>query len=211
VIARRLVEAMGGSLTLSSMPSSGTRVRIALPAAAATAGAPQELASKPRVHAAETASISHRTEGAGHTTAAGTARVLDPALPVRTRGVRMLYVEDNRINAILFEEAVRVRGGIDLQVAEDGAEALALVAQWLPEVLVLDANLPDMSGYEVLMRLRKIPALASVPAFMCSADAMEADKQRAAAAGFLGYWTKPIDIGRVMRDLDHLRLCLPAA
>ena len=83
----------------------------------------------------------------------------------------MLYVEDNRINAILFEEAVRMRGGIELQVAEDGAEALALARHWQPEVLVLDAHLPDMSGYELLLRLRELPALAGVPAFMCSADA----------------------------------------
>lgn len=210
VIARRLVEAMGGGLTLSSVPSSGTRVRIALPAAEAPASEPHDRAIEPMVRAAAQGPVAQSASGAPHSAVVGAARALDPALLDPTQGVRMLYVEDNRINAILFEEAVRLRGGIELQVAEDGAEALALVAQWLPEVLVLDANLPDMSGYEVLTRLRKMPALASVPAFMCSADAMEADKQRAAAAGFIGYWTKPIDIGLVMRDLDRLRLRPPA-
>ena len=63
------------------------------------------------------------------------------------------------------------------------------------EVLVLDANLPDMNGYEVLARLRALPALAQVPAFMCSADAMPEDLQRARDAGFQGYWTKPIEMG----------------
>jgi CheY-like chemotaxis protein len=120
------------------------------------------------------------------------------------RALRMLYVEDNRINAILFEETVRLRGGIELQLAEDGAEALALVQQWSPEVFVLDAHLPDMSGYELLLRLRELPALASVPAFMCSADAMDEDIRRATAAGFVGYWTKPVDLSRVMSDLDNL-------
>jgi CheY-like chemotaxis protein len=70
------------------------------------------------------------------------------------RALRMLYVEDNRINAILFEETMRMRGGIELQVAADGAEALALARRWEPEVLVLDAHLPDMSGYELLARRR---------------------------------------------------------
>lgn len=189
LIARRLVEEMGGRLTLSSLPASGTRVTIALPGADAP-------------HAAGT--------GASAPTAAAKRPDATPA----TDGVpssapaslRMLYVEDNRINAILFEEALRLRGGIELQVAEDGAEALALVAQWKPEILVLDANLPDMSGYDVLARLRELPALADVPAFMCSADAMAEDVQRATAAGFVGYWTKPIDIARVMSDLDRLRL-----
>lgn len=135
-------------------------------------------------------------------------RAAEPMAP--RAALRMLYVEDNRINVILFEQAVRLRGGIELQVAEDGAEALALVQQWEPEVLVLDANLPDMSGYDVLARLREMPALARVPAFMCSADATEKDLQRAAEAGFIGYWTKPIDIARVMGDLDHLPPRTPA-
>ena len=194
-IARRLVETMGGQLTLSSVPASGTLVRIALPrteaprSAADAAAAPAVAASRAWT---QTVPVAAATADAPADTV--------PAAP----GLRILYVEDNRINAILFEEAVRMRGGIELQVAEDGAEALALVQQWLPEVLVLDANLPDMSGYEVLARLRKLPALAAVPAFMCSADAMDEDVQRATAAGFVGYWSKPIDIARVMRDLDRL-------
>ncbi len=125
------------------------------------------------------------------------------AMP-QTLALRVLYVEDNRINAILFAETMRMHGGIELQVAEDGAEALALARQWRPEVLVLDAHLPDMSGHELLARLRELPALADAPAFMCSADAMEEDIRRARQAGFTGYWTKPVDISRVMADLDDL-------
>ena len=171
VIARRLVEAMGGAIELGARPDApGTAVRIALP-----------LATPPA--AEETA---------------------EPA-----SALRMLYVEDNRINAILFEEAMRLRGGIELKVAEDGAEALALADGWTPEVLVLDANLPDMTGFDVLERLRARPALAAVPAYMCSADAMDADLQRAAAAGFAGYWTKPIDIARVLSDLEPLLAASP--
>ena len=118
----------------------------------------------------------------------------------------MLYVEDNRINALLFEEAIKLRGGIELRVAEDGEDALAQVGQWMPDVLVLDAHLPGMSGYELLRALRQVSGLEDAPAFMCSADAMPDDVQRAKAAGFIGYWTKPIDIARVMQDLDALRL-----
>ena len=66
--------------------------------------------------------------------------------------MRLLYVEDNRINALLFEEAMRLLGGIELQVAESGADAIGLLQAWTPQVLVLDANLPDMNGHELLQR-----------------------------------------------------------
>ncbi|MBX3608073.1 MAG: response regulator, partial [Piscinibacter sp.] len=124
--------------------------------------------------------------------------------------LRLLYVEDNRINALLFEEAMRVLGGCELRVAEDGESALAEVRDWIPEVLVLDAHLPDMSGHEVLRRLREMPALAQVPAYMCSADAMPEDIRRAMDAGFTGYWTKPIEMAVVAAELDALRRRLAA-
>jgi signal transduction histidine kinase/CheY-like chemotaxis protein len=154
-----------------------------------------------------------RAQGSG-----AEARIALPAAPqhlaaapdpgtVQPPALRVLYVEDNRINAILFEEAMRLQSGIALLVAEDGAEALALAPGWQPQVLVLDAHLPDMNGYELLAHLRDLPALARTPAYMCSADAQDDDLQRARAAGFAGYWTKPIDIARVLADLRPL---LPA-
>lgn len=118
--------------------------------------------------------------------------------------MRVLYVEDNRINAILFAEAVGMRGDIELRVAEDGEEALELLSAWTPELLVLDAHLPGMSGFDVLRQLRAIPALTHVPAYMCSADALPEDLERARLAGFNGYWTKPIDLRALMTDLDGL-------
>jgi PAS domain S-box-containing protein len=126
-----------------------------------------------------------------------------PAPPSEPAVHRMLYVEDNRINAILFQEAIRLRGQVDLRIAEDGVEALELVQGWLPDVLVLDAHLPGMTGFDVLKQLRAVPGLADVPAFMCSADAMPDDLARARDAGFVGYWTKPIDFARVFADLDR--------
>jgi len=118
--------------------------------------------------------------------------------------MRVLYVEDNRINAILFEETLRMHGGVELRIAEDGAEALDVVKDWTPDLLVLDAHLPDMTGYEVLTALRRQPALVGTPAFMCSADASASDQQSARDAGFVGYWAKPIHIPTVRADLDRL-------
>jgi CheY-like chemotaxis protein len=118
--------------------------------------------------------------------------------------MRMLYVEDNRINALLFEEIVQLRSGIELRVAEDGREALGIATEWPPDVLVLDAHLPDVNGVDLLATLRTLPGLAGVPAFMCSADSRPADLQRADDAGFCGYWPKPIAIAGVLADIDAL-------
>jgi CheY-like chemotaxis protein len=178
VITRSLIEQMGGTITLSSVPGAGTLARIDLP-----------LAEAPTSPAA----LDHL------------APEIVVAAPSPAAPMRLLYVEDNRINALLFEEAMRVLGGVELQVAEDGAEALRLARDWAPQVLVLDANLPDMHGDELLGRLRRVPGLAEVPAFMCSADAMPEDLERARAAGFLDYWTKPIELSRVSTALEALR------
>lgn len=117
----------------------------------------------------------------------------------------MLCVEDNRLNALLFESAIGPRKGIELRMAEDGSEALELVSQWTPNVLVLDANLPDIDGFELLRQLRLMTGLAEVPAFMWSADSSEEILRRAEHAGFEGFWSKPIDLGHVMAAIDQLQ------
>ena len=184
VITRSLIELMGGSVSLSSVPGAGTLARIDLPAADAPASTPPPPAETPGD--------------------------FEETRPMHLPALRVLYVEDNRINALLFEEAMRVLGGIELQVAEHGAEAMRVVADWTPQVLVLDANLPDMNGNELLVRLRQRPELVAVPAYMCSADAMPEDLQRARDSGFQGYWTKPIEMNAVSAALDALRPAAPA-
>ena len=181
IIARSLMQAIGGDLKVTSQLGHGTCIALEMVCDADTA-------------------ITDLGALAGEATQAAPA-VADAGRP----SLRMLYVEDNRINAILFEEALRMHHGrIDLRIAEDGEEALAVAREWQPEVLVLDAHLPGMSGFDVLRLLRALPGLASAPAFMCSADAMPEDVQRAYEAGFIGYWTKPIDIAAVMADIEQL-------
>ena len=118
--------------------------------------------------------------------------------------MRLLYVEDNRINALLFEEMVHMSTDIEIDVAEDGEQALRLARERRPDVLVIDAHLPDRTGFELLPELRALPGLAAVPAFMCSADAMPDTVHAASKAGFDGYWTKPLDIGLVVSSLISL-------
>ena len=179
IIARSLTVAMGGTLEILSLAGVGTRVVVDLPLAKAAEQATVAPPASPQPAAM--------------------------VLPTSTSaGLRILYVEDNRINAILFEEAIRLREGVELRLAEDGIDALDQVRDWRPDVLVLDAHLPGMNGFELLQALRRDAGLDDVPAFMCSADAMPDDVQRAADAGFAGYWPKPINIARIMSDLDLL-------
>lgn len=118
--------------------------------------------------------------------------------------MRLLYVEDNRINALLFEEMLLRHPALELRIAETGAEALEMAPDWRPEVLVLDAHLPDISGHELLPRLRAAIGQSATPAYMCSADSQPEDLQRARDLGFIGYWTKPIDVAQVLADLESL-------
>jgi CheY-like chemotaxis protein len=124
--------------------------------------------------------------------------VPEPSSPPR----RVLYAEDDRIAALLFAEVLRDRAEYELQVAETGAEALAIASAWRPDVLVLDANLPDTTGLALLAALRRQPGLERTPAFVCSADALEADQRRHLQAGFRGYWLKPVNLERLKADLD---------
>jgi CheY-like chemotaxis protein len=124
--------------------------------------------------------------------------VAEPPAPPR----RVLYAEDDRIAALLFAEVLRDRPQYELQVAETGAEALAIAREWRPDVLVLDANLPDTTGLALLAALRRQPGLERTPAFVCSADALEADQRRHLQAGFCGYWLKPVNLERLRADLD---------
>jgi CheY-like chemotaxis protein len=89
-------------------------------------------------------------------------------------------------------------------VAVDGAAGLAEAQRLTPDLLLLDINLPDMDGRELLTQLRGLPGLAGVPAVAVSADAMSADMARASEAGFIAYWTKPLDVDRVAREVAQL-------
>ena len=193
IITRSLVESMGGRMEIDSHPGAGTRVSITLPCAQMA-----HMAESPETPAA-VAPEDGSTAWTSPPVPASPMVALSEQPPLR-----VLYVEDNRINALLFAEALRPYAEIELEVAEDGDMALSLARENPPHVLVLDAHLPGMSGFEVLTAMRQLPALAHAPAYMCSADAMPEDLARAKQAGFSGYWTKPIDIVAVTTELCHL-------
>jgi CheY-like chemotaxis protein len=117
--------------------------------------------------------------------------------------MRLLYVDDDRINTLLFEETCRVAGGIDLACAASGAEALELADRFDPQLLVLDLHLPDTTGYALLPALRRLLS-GPVPAILCSAEEPDVIRQQALVAGFQGCWTKPVELTSVLADLTRL-------
>jgi len=118
--------------------------------------------------------------------------------------MRVLYVDDDRINTLLFEETCRFAGGLEVMSAGSGAEALELVAGFQPEVLVLDLHLPDTDGYTLLPALRQACEREHTPAFLCTADEPAQVAQAALQAGFQGCWTKPVDLDAVLADLARV-------
>jgi two-component system, OmpR family, response regulator len=119
--------------------------------------------------------------------------------------MRVLYVDDDRINTLLFVETCRFVGGVDVETAGTGAEALEQVAAWVPDLLVLDLHLPDTTGYALLPQLRSALGLAQLPAVLCTADTPSSVEGPAHAAGFHACWAKPVDLKTVLAELNTHR------
>jgi CheY-like chemotaxis protein len=136
------------------------------------------------------------------------ARVIDqPGTPTFMHSAAsclVLYVEDDRINIVLMEEVIRRLPGWRLECAEDGQQALDLLANdlpALPQLVLIDMNLPDMTGLTLLGRLRGDARWADLHCVALSADDQPAQIAAARAAGFADYWVKPIDVLRLAQTL----------
>ena len=115
--------------------------------------------------------------------------------------MRVLYVDDDRVNTLLFVEICRFAPGVEIETVSTGAEALALAPQWQPQMLVIDLHLPDTTGYALLPALRACLQQAALPAYLCTADEAQYVSRPAHDAGFDGCWTKPVDLSRVLAEL----------
>ena len=114
----------------------------------------------------------------------------------------VLYVEDNPANLILVEEIIARRPYIRLLSAVDGRSGIELARQALPDVILMDINLPGMSGITALGILSKDLVTAHIPVVALSANAIPRDIENGLAAGFYGYLTKSIQVGQFLETLD---------
>jgi CheY-like chemotaxis protein len=120
----------------------------------------------------------------------------------------VLYVEDDRIHLLLMEEVFRLLPGWELRCAETGQEALAALAERQPDLVLVDMNLPDMTGLELALRVRADAALSATLAgtrwVALSADDPSDVVRATRAAGFDAYWLKPIDVPQLQGSLRKL-------
>ncbi|MBD8532862.1 MULTISPECIES: ATP-binding protein [unclassified Massilia] len=174
VVTRRLVELMDGTIDVSSSPGVGSVFTIEL-------GTTAPLTTN--------ANAGVQREAAAATGASDASHLL-------------LYVEDNPANLKLVEEIVRFRPDLRLLAAGDGPLGLSLARAHHPEIILMDVNLPGMSGLEVLAQLQREPATKDIPVIALTANAMPRDVERGIAAGFFRYLTKPIDIDQFNEVID---------
>jgi CheY-like chemotaxis protein len=114
----------------------------------------------------------------------------------------LLYVEDNQANMQLVEQLIARRPDMRLLTARDGTHGIAIARIHQPEVILMDINLPGISGIQALKILRSDPSTAHIPVIAISANAMPHDIKKGLEAGFLRYLTKPIRVNEFMDTLD---------
>ncbi|MES2920570.1 MAG: PAS domain S-box protein [Verrucomicrobiota bacterium] len=118
----------------------------------------------------------------------------EPLPPGQSPSHRMLIVDDNKDAAESMAMLQKLQGH-DTRTAYSGPEALAIAAEFLPQVVILDIGLPGMDGYEVARRLREIPSLQDAFLVALSGYSTEADRKQSNAAGFNEHLAKPADLG----------------
>jgi len=173
VISRHLAERQGGSLDIASAPGKGTTVTIRLN---------RDLDEEVE----HTDFVATTAFGPGTAGAAGT----------------IVYIEDDPVNILLLEQYVALTSDVQLLVARDGESGLELARRWMPNLILLDMQLPDMSGLDVLDRLRADPATSGLRVVALSADAMPAQVTEAIARGAEAYWTKPLALSKFKSELS---------
>ncbi|MDO9066848.1 MAG: ATP-binding protein, partial [Deltaproteobacteria bacterium] len=114
----------------------------------------------------------------------------------------LLYIEDNPANLMLVEDIIARRPDILLLTAMDGVSGVAMARDSLPDVILMDINLPGISGLEALKILHDDPATAHIPIVALSANAIPHDIEKGLVAGFFRYLTKPIKVNEFMDTLD---------
>ena len=122
-----------------------------------------------------------------------------PMLPLT-----VVCIEDNSLNLLLVENLIATRRHITLKSAVNGKTGVETVRELRPDLVLIDVRLPDIDGLEVVRRIRRDPLLAATRCIALSADNSPAEIERALAAGFDDYWTKPIDTGQFLGGLDAL-------
>lgn len=118
------------------------------------------------------------------------------------QSIKIVYVEDDPINAHLLSGIIDKMTNHNLMIARTGTEGLKLILHQLPDLVLLDINLPDMDGYEVLEKMRANPQTKNIPAIAITANAMMNDVDRGERAGFNDYMVKPVKTYELLKSIE---------
>jgi signal transduction histidine kinase/CheY-like chemotaxis protein len=172
-LSRRLTEAMGGTLDVSSTYGEGSRFSVQLTVVEGP------LEQFERVNGTAPDSLEHVAADSD----------------LRHK---ILYIEDNMANVRLVERVFQRRDDVDVIAAMQGRLGVALAREHRPVLILLDLHMPDINGDEVLRQLREDPATATTPVVIVSADATAGQIERLLAEGATGYLTKPLDLQELL-------------
>ena len=177
-ITRRIVEVMGGTVDVESEVGVGSTFWIELPL--------------------------ESVYGFDQSLAAAAADRDAPAQPMDAAQHTILYIEDNPSNIKLVAQILGRRPHIHLLTAHTPELGIELAMARQPELILLDINMPDMDGYQVLEVFKAEARLKTIPVVAITANAMPRDIERGKAAGFVDYLTKPLDVARFNAMLDRV-------
>ncbi|MCG9916702.1 MAG: response regulator [Phenylobacterium sp.] len=121
------------------------------------------------------------------------------------RATRVLVVDDSAVIRILLDDVLSALG-YEVQVAEDGVSALAMMAASRPDVVLTDLNMPQMDGFALLAAMRDLPDLATLPVVVISSEDGEAKQARGKAEGVAGWIVKPFEPAELIEALWRLDL-----
>lgn len=116
---------------------------------------------------------------------------------------KLLLVEDNEDNRDAISRRL-IRRGYQVALARDGAEGLQAAQNGLPDLILLDMNLPQIDGWEVARRLKASDKTQAIPIIALTAHAMLGDREKALGAGCNDYHTKPIELAELMAQIETL-------
>ena len=114
----------------------------------------------------------------------------------------ILYVEDNPDNRMLIRRVLSAEG-YTVHEAPDAHEALNKLKTLLPDLILMDINMPDMDGYTLTAHIRALPNLGLIPIVALTANVMRGDRERSLEAGCDGYIQKPVDIDTLTQQIER--------
>ena len=113
---------------------------------------------------------------------------------------KILYIEDNPDNRMLVRRVLQVEGYTVIE-APDGPTGIRIATEQIPDLILMDINLPDVDGYEITARIKQLPGLAKVPVIALTANVMKGDREKCLEAGASEYLAKPVTTEQLLSAL----------